>query len=142
MRVPERRRSTVSNPSTNRKPSALVLYLEQNIAALINYALELMGYRTRLTPSAAEALSILDGDDRRYLVFMDNFHLLEEPQLFLAELQARPELRRRVRVVGVTPFALPIEWLSAPFDQIDDFLAMPFTAEELFEKIEAVSATL
>jgi hypothetical protein len=66
--VPERRRSTVSNVSTNRKPSALLLYLEQSIASLINYALELMGYRTRLTPFAAEALSILDGDDRRCLV--------------------------------------------------------------------------
>jgi hypothetical protein len=32
--------------------------------------------------------------------------------------------------------------LSALFDEIDDFLPMPFSVDELFEKIEAVSATL
>ena len=132
----------MSNALTNRKPSALVLYLAENVGGMINYVLEEMGYRTRMTPLAAEALSILDGDDRRCLVFMDNFHLLEEPRLFLAALQARPELRRRVKVVGVTGMTLPIKGLSAPFDEIDDFLKMPFSIDEVIAKIEAVSAHL
>ena len=132
----------MSNASTNRKPSALVLYLEQNVAGLINYVLEEMGYRSRMTPFAAEALGILDGDDRRCLVFMDNFHLLEEPSLFLAALQARPELRRRVKVIGLTALRLPIKGLGAPYDEIDDFLPIAFSVDELIEKIEAVSAQL
>jgi hypothetical protein len=45
-----RRRATVSNASADRKAFALVLYLEQNVASVINHALELIGYRTRLIP--------------------------------------------------------------------------------------------
>ena len=67
---------------------------------------------------------------------MDNFHLLEEPRVFLAALQARPELRRRVMVIGVAAKVPPIRRVSAPFDVIDDFLSMPFSVNELFDKIE------
>jgi hypothetical protein len=42
----------------------------------------------------------------------------------------------------VTALALPIVRVSAPFDEIDDFLKMPFTLDEVCEKIEAVSAQL
>lgn len=73
---------------------------------------------------------------------MANFHLLEAPRVFLAALKARPELRRRVKVVGVTALRLPTEGLGAPYDEIDNYLAMPFDIDELIEKIEAVSAKL
>ena len=90
----------------------------------------------RNTPQhATEAIRAIEDTSDSYLLFGDNFHLNPEAQQAFTELHDRPDLRRRVTIVGVSAMSEGARQRLA--NNLIDHLALPFSSDDIVHIVEA-----
>ncbi len=89
----------------DQQPVVFMLYFEPTLKYLIAELFNDVGYAVTTTPRAADVFTTLETSSSACLVLMDNFHVSKEAHLLLAALRARPELRRRAKVIGLAALA-------------------------------------
>ena len=105
---------------------------EESLRQLFHMAVASEGFTITSTQSAAEAIGILEGSlDESFLLFADNTIFNVEAIRVFAMLRASPEVRRRVRIIGWNVFHDRDYLQERAEGMLDDFLSMPFNADQL-----------
>lgn len=114
----------------------LILYLEPSVMKLLEACLMAEGYSVTSTANASEVIRAIEDTSDSYLLMADNFHLSPEAQQAFTTLYDRPDLRNRVKIVGVSAISKgAYEWIAD--NRIDDHLSMPFSWDHLLEVVRA-----
>ncbi len=114
----------------------LILFYESSIGHILQMVLEAEEYTVTTTQHATEVIRAIEESNDSYLLFADNFHLNPEAQQAFTDLHDRPDLRRRVKIVGVSAMREGVRpWITE--NLIDDHLAMPFSQDDIVHIVEA-----
>ncbi len=114
----------------------LILYYDPSVGHLLQMVLEAEEYTVTATRNATEAIHAIEDSSDSYLLFADNFYLNPEAQQAFTMLHNRPDLRRRVTIVGVSAMSEGARQRLAN-NMIDDHLALPFNVDQLLRVVEA-----
>lgn len=125
------------------RPGILGLWTAPEIGKMVEEICTLEGYKVQRVRTADEAIRILEGDERSYIIAMDNVHVSAEAQQLLQLVRARPNVRARVGIVVMMAHHYN-EWFEscARGGTLDAFLAMPFTLDQLMQVLDRLSAEL
>lgn len=109
----------------------LVVDDDPELQDLINFALKREGYEVVLASDAYEGLEALD-DEHFDLALLDVMMPKMDGLMMLSQLRERDT---ELRVIVMTALTTPEAAISALRDQASDFLAKPFSVEELLSAI-------
>lgn len=133
----------VHNEHIGTRPGVLGLWAERTLGRMIEEVCSLEGYNFREVGTADEAIAMLEHDNQCYIIAMDNIHSSSEAERLLQVFPSRPELRSRVRVVGMMANHRAEYFSSGPLGStLDAIVIMPFTFDEFIQVIEEQSASL
>jgi CheY-like chemotaxis protein len=114
----------------------LILYFEPSVMKMLEACLTAEGYSVTSTADASEAIKAIEDTSDSYLLIADNFHLSPGAQQAFTTLHNRPDLRNRVKIVGVSAMSQgAYEWIAD--NRIDDHLTMPFSLDHLLDVVRA-----
>ncbi len=114
----------------------LILYFEPSVRQMLQMVLEIEDYTVIATQSASEAVDAIENTSDSYLLFADNFHLNPEAQQAFTVLHDRPDLRIRVKIVGVSATSQGArQWITD--NLIDEHLEVPFNLDQVLHIVEA-----
>lgn len=114
----------------------LILYFEPSNRQFLQLCLEGDGYTSIAMQSAAEVVQTIEDSSDYFLLFTDNYHVNPEAHEAFTTLRARPELRQRVWIVGLTALDVLARQLQAD-GLMDEHLPLPFTLDQVLDTVEA-----
>lgn len=121
--------------------SVVMLYFDDSIKRLMQSLLELEGYTLMGARDPAEAFRLIEANADPCILFTDNFKINPVVRKALKTLQAMSTLRQRVWVIGLD-IESPISAQFLADGLLDDFLAMPFTPDDLIKAFESATDKL
>lgn len=117
----------------------LFLYFETTIRYPVQAVLEIEDYIVIATRQATEVIHIIEESNDSYVLLTDNFGVNPEAIEALAVLRQRPELRQRVRVIGISGRSdvASTPWMTDGL--MDAHLPLPYTYDQLLDIVKANS---
>ena len=112
----------------------IMLYQNDSIERLLTEVLGWEEYTVMSTPDPAEALRAIEESAEPCLILADNLKVNPAAREALTSWRANPELRKRVRVIGIDVDS--VRQMELDWGILDDFITMPFTVETLLDGIE------
>lgn len=134
---------------TNSRPPLLLLHrlrpdhaVDQTLARILTWQFQQLGYPTTATARASDALRILEADPRPHLVVVTNLTTHLEASAFLREVNRRPELRARLRVLGTTAASIHEYRRELSVGPIDELIEVPYDSLKLRARLAVLEIQL
>lgn len=127
--------------SSNQEPvhmPVLILHSDESWKHILTEFVSWEGYETRCAATAVEAFTVLDGHAGKFIVLMDNFVVQPQCQEFFEELRHRPDVRARVKVVGISS-GVGNERIRREYgDVVDAYLDIIFHIRDLYNTLASL----
>lgn len=117
------------------QPSILVVEDNPTLQKMVSLMIKRRGVETMVVGSAQEAVRAVEGDQNRFFLILMDLSLPDASGLECTAM-LRPLLGTHVPIVAMTGHAMPGDREACLNAGMDDYLAKPFTYEQLWDMID------